>query len=137
MKKLEDLPKTNIFDAPEGYFDQLPGIIQSRIVKNKANRTQLSLGFALKYALPVLLLAGIGLFWFNANTLESTDVELETVSPDQLSLFLSDTDISADELIETVAWSSDDVDDLEDEIYSTMKVTTQEIENALDYGSEL
>ena len=137
MKKLEDLPKKNIFDTPEGYFDQLPGIIQSRIGQKQISSPSFSWGFALKYAFPVLLLVGIGLFWFTTNKLSNAETELATVSPDQLSLFLNDTDLSTDELIETVTWSSGDVKDLEDEVYSTLEVTTQEIENALEYGSEL
>jgi hypothetical protein len=33
MKKLEDIPKKTIFEVPEGYFDKLPGVIQSRIAE--------------------------------------------------------------------------------------------------------
>ena len=31
MKKLEDIPKKEIFDVPDGYFEKLPGKIQARI----------------------------------------------------------------------------------------------------------
>jgi len=132
MKKLEDLPRKNIFEAPDGYFDQLPGIIQSRIAQKEKNKSQLSWGFALKYAFPVLLLTGIGIFWFNNNKLGNAEAELATVNPDQLTLFLNDTDLSTEELIETIPWNNTDLEDLEDEVYADLEVTGGEMDKVLD-----
>jgi hypothetical protein len=143
MKKLEDIPKENIFKTPEGYFDRLPGVVQSRIAEKSKQRTPFfQTGFALRYALPVLILAAAGIFWFNntsrINSLTDIETELENVSPDQLSIFLNDTDLSTDELIETMTWSATDLQDLESEVYSTLEVTSEEIESVLDdYDVEL
>ncbi len=137
MKKLEDLPKKNIFEVPDGYFDQLPGVIQSRIVQKEKN-PETSWSLAFRYALPVLLLAGIGIFWFNYDKQGSAEEELQTVNPEQLTLFLNDTDLSTEELIETVAWSNADLEDLEDEVYSSLEVTSPEMDKVFDeYDSEL
>lgn len=137
MKKLEDLPRKDIFEVPDGYFDQLPGVIQSRIAQKEKNpETSWSLVF--RYAFPVLLLAGAGIFWFNYDKLGSAEVELQTVSPEQLTLFLNDTDLSTEELIETVAWSDTDLENLEDEVFSSMEMTSPEMDQVFDeYDSEL
>ncbi|PZR38680.1 MAG: hypothetical protein DI538_09025 [Azospira oryzae] len=137
MKKLEDLPRKNIYQVPDGYFDKLPGVIQSRVAR-KENHHEVSWGLVFRYAFPVLLLAVAGIFWFNATTLGSAEEELQTVNPEQLSLFLNDTDLSTEELIETVAWSNTDLEDLADEVYSSLEVTGPEMDKVVDeYGSEL
>lgn len=139
MKKLDDLPKKNIFEVPEGYFERLPGVIQSRTAA-KTKSTAYAWGSALRYSLPILLLAAVGIFWFNTNyntPLRGVEVELENMEPDQLSLFLNDTDLNTDELIETMTWSEDDLNELQDDVYSKLEVTGQQVESLLDeYGDE-
>jgi hypothetical protein len=140
MKKLENIPKKNIFEVPEGYFEKLPGIVQSRVAaQSKSKATQWV--FALRYALPILILACIGIFWFNNSTsyqYNELEAELESLQPGQLSIYLNDTDLSTEELVETVAWSEDDLQELEENVYSTLEVTSQELDNVLDeYDVEL
>ena len=60
MKKLDEIPKKSIFEAPEGYFDRLPGIIQARVSPLAVGAKQGPqwmpyFFFGLKYALLVLL----------------------------------------------------------------------------------
>jgi len=140
MKKLEDIPKKNIFEVPEGYFEKLPGIVQSRVaVHSKSKTTQWV--FALRYALPILILAGIGIFWFNntpAYQYNELEADLEALQPSQLSIYLNDTDLSTEDLVETITWSDDDLEELEDQVYSNLEVTGQELEDVLDeYNIEL
>lgn len=140
MKKLEDLPRKNIFETPEGYFDQLPATIQMRITSKDNALPAASWSFTLKYAIPVLILTGIGIFWYNSTTTLSTEEELQAMNPDQLGLYLNETDMSTEELIETVTWSSIDLEELENEVYSNLPAppTDQEIESVLeDYESQL
>ena len=41
MKKLEEIPKKEVFKVPEGYFENLPGIIQARVAQqNKVGGSQ-------------------------------------------------------------------------------------------------
>jgi len=140
MKKLENIPKKNIFEVPEGYFEKLPGIVQSRVVaRSKSKPTQWV--FALRYAVPILILAGIGIFWFNHSPsyqYNELELELEAMQPSQLSIYLNDTDLSTEELVETVTWTNDDLQELEDHVYSTLDVSGQELEEVLnEYGVEL
>jgi hypothetical protein len=136
MKKLEDLPKKDIFKVPDGYFEKLPGIVQARIAEtSKSSVPQWT--FALRYALPIFILAAVGIFWFNHTPIEKYDdmqmeLELETVHPSQLSIYLDDTDLSTEDLVETVTWSDDDLKELEDQVYSTIEVTSQELEEVLN-----
>ena len=55
MKKLEDIPKQNIFEVPDGYFDKLPSVIQARIAKPEPKFWQLP---AFRYAMPLLIAKG-------------------------------------------------------------------------------
>lgn len=140
MKKLEDIPKKNIFEVPDGYFEKLPGVVQSRVAAQaKGKATQWV--FALRYAIPILIFAGIGIFWFNnipAYQYNELEAELEALQPDQLSIYLNDTDLSTEELVETVTWSNDDLQELEENVYSTLDVTSQELEEVLkEYDIEL
>jgi hypothetical protein len=133
MKKLEDIPKKQIFEVPDGYFDKLPGVIQSRVsASGKDEVSQWT--FALRYALPILILAGIGIFWYNNVPADYNDLEteLEAMQPSQLSIYLDDSDLSTEELVETVTWSEDDLKDIEDEVYATLEVTGQELKEVLN-----
>jgi hypothetical protein len=132
MKKLEDISKKNIFEVPEGYFDRLPGVIQSRIVTKPKESFQWTM--ALKYAIPVILLAVVGIFWFNNTPVNPYAMEdqLATVQEDQLSLYLNDADLTTDDLAETMTWSEEDLIELEDAVYATLEISSEELENVLN-----
>lgn len=112
MKKLEDIPKKNIFTTPEGYFDHLPGVIQSRIAADKPTVARpLYLQLALRYALPVLVLAMVLFFVFRNNQLKGNPDELlASVSAQELTAYLMETGFTTEELMENIAWSDLDVD---------------------------
>jgi hypothetical protein len=132
MKKLEDISKKNIFEVPDGYFDRLPGVIQSRIATKPRETFQWAM--SLKYAIPVILLAVVGIFWFNNASVNSNAVEdqLETIQEDQLSLYLADADLSTEDLAETITWSEEDLMELEDEVYSIVEISSEQLENVLN-----
>ena len=141
MKKLEDIPKKNIFEVPEGYFERLPGIIQTRTSASKPSQIGIpSWSKALRYALPVALLTGAGIFWYQTNSLSSrVDVqsELASIQADQLATYLDDHEVSTEDLVETVIWSPDDLDDLENNVYSNLDATHDQLEKILDEYDEL
>ena len=141
MKKLDDIPKKNIFEVPEGYFERLPGIIQTRTSASSPSPVGIpSWSRALRYAIPVVLLIGAGIFWYQNNSLSSrvnVQAELGTIQSDQLAAYLDDHELTTEDLVETVTWSSDDLNDLENAVYSTLDVTHHQLEEILDEYDEL
>jgi len=133
MKRLEDIPKKAPFEVPDGYFDRLPGTIQARVAKQQG-RPAFSWTFAMRLAVPIFLLAVVGIFWYrtDGNVAFSVVAELETVEEDQLTQFLNDTDLTTEELVETVTWSEGDIRELENHVYSSIEVSNEQLENLLD-----
>lgn len=118
MKRLEDIPKKNIFETPEGYFDELPGIIQSRIaVKSRTTSPFPSFGLALRYAVPLLVIAIALFFVFRSNApLGNPDELLASVSTEELAYYLVESDFTTDELLDLVELSDEEINALNDEI---------------------
>ena len=118
MKRLEDIPKKNIFETPEGYFDELPCIIQSRIAeKSKATSFFPSYGLALRYAVPVLAVAIALFFIFSpSDPLRNPDELLASVSSEELTYYLVESDFTTDELLDLVDLSDEDINALNGEI---------------------
>jgi hypothetical protein len=119
MKKLDDIPKKNVFDVPEGYFEKLPNVIQSRVAGEQNVSTRMSWTSGLRLAIPVLIILVIaGIFWFN-KSVEGTSAEsiLASVQTTALISYLNETDISTDELLDDVALDSDDVSKIEESVY--------------------
>lgn len=124
MKRLEDIPKKNIYQVPEGYFDRLPGVIQSRVTESKRSY-QFTWGVAVRYALPVFIGLAAGIFWYQSN--RSVEDKLEKIDVEQLAYFLEDSDFTTEELTETVTWSEDDMMELEESVYSTLEIPTDDL----------
>lgn len=118
MKRLEDIPKKNIFEAPEGYFDELPGIIQSRVAdKRGASSPILSFGLVLRYAIPVVAIAFALFFVFRQNDpLGNPDELLASVSTEELTYYLVESDFTTDELLDLVDLSDEEINALNDEL---------------------
>jgi len=129
MKKLEDIPKKNFFEVPEGYFDHLPEIIQSRIsVSRRAPVMIHSWTRALRYALPLTALVAAGIFWYqnysgSSSARVDVESELASIHSDQLAAYLDEHEVTMDDLVETVNWSSDELNDLENAVNFTPDVT--------------
>ena len=113
MKKLEDIPKTNIFKVPDGYFDSLPSIIQARVAK-KENTWMPTFQYALKYALPVLIIA-VGLIWLvnSGNQSSGTEQLLTAVSSDDLMAYIQDSDMTTEDLMESLDYTQINADSLD------------------------
>lgn len=118
MKKLDEIPKNNIFEVPDGYFERLPMRIQER-VSQPASRPEVAWLPVFRFALPVLLLAGLGIFWFQDNRPVSVEEELMRIQADQLTFFLEDESLSTEELAESMTWSEADLQSLEERVYTT------------------
>ena len=111
MKKLEDIKKENIYQVPDGYFDNLPMRIQSRISDNKepAFFPTINWNLAVKVAIPSLIVVvALVLTFFNRNINSSYhDVEtiLAQVSSEDLVDYLQTTDISLDEILDEIQYA--------------------------------
>lgn len=118
--KLEDIPKKNVFKEPEGYFDELPGIIQSRIVKEETKPFGIpSFGLVLRYALP-LLAVGIALFLIfrQSDPMSSNPEELlASVDAEALSSYLIESDLTTEELLDFAYLDEEDINALNDQLF--------------------
>ncbi len=126
MKKLEDIPKKNIFEVPEGYFEKLPGIIQSRVAKPES--AQIFWIRSLKYAIPIAAIAVIGMFWYASQSEKTFDEQLASIQTEQLMAYLNDADLQIDDLSESVDWNEFDLEELEDKVYATFEINGNELD---------
>lgn len=102
MKKLEDIPKKEIFNVPEGYFEKLPAAIQTRVAERSTTaQASIFVRYRLQYAIPVVLLMAFGIYWLNSPA-EATDVNtlLASVNTEQMIAYLNESDISTEDLME-------------------------------------
>ncbi len=133
MKKLEDLPKNNIFKVPEGYFDKLPGIIQSRIALDKpVEESRPFFVLALRYAIPIVVLVAVGIFIFQNYESAPRDTEslLASISNEELVSYLMEgDDVSTDELLEDININDIDIDNLQEEPLMDFDLNEQELNN--------
>jgi hypothetical protein len=135
MKKLEDIPKRNIFEVPEGYFDRLPLQIQSRIEKEAPNKITLpSFSLSWQYAIPVLAI-GFAAYILWPTSKPEQDSLLASVSTEHLVAYLNETDISTEDLLEETSLNETDADSLNAVINSNYKiegVDLNEMQDVLD-----
>jgi hypothetical protein len=121
MKKLEEIPKENIYQVPEKYFDELPGIIQARTSGPGARVTSPYLTFSLRYALPALALTLLLVFWFNRPRPDSphghAEDMLAAIDSESLVAYLEDNGITTEELLEEVDLSQHELIEIENTVY--------------------
>jgi hypothetical protein len=96
--KLDQIEKKNIFEVPEGYFEQLPMAIQAKVAVKKRSFSFPSFFVSVKYAFPILCLALISFLWYQHNALVPNHT-LNDVSTETLVAYLSESDITEDELL--------------------------------------
>lgn len=119
MKKLDDIPKKHPFTVPEGYFDRLPEIIQSRIAeKSEVRETKPYFRYALQYALPVLILAVVAVFYLVPRSPQDVDSMLASVSTEELASYLEESEITTEELLDQMELDAERVDAIETEVYN-------------------
>src|SRR5687767_9663090 len=112
MKKLEDIPKKQIFEVPEGYFEKLPSIIQSRVTgKESEIKSRWTVyRYAFRYALPAVVIFAAGLFWFNpSGTEKNAETILASLETQDLVAYLDEADFTMEELLEAGMLDAEDV----------------------------
>ena len=119
MKKLEDIPKKNIFEVPDGYFDRLPLKIQARVETTKQTHTLPVWNLALRYAMPIVIL-GFALVYFLKPKAHETEELLASISNEYLVAYLQESDISESDLLEIANFSETDADSLNQHLNDTL-----------------
>lgn len=129
MRKLEDIPKQSVFRTPEGYFDQLPTKIQSRM-SEKGSSSNAVVSF-LRYALPVAALLVFGIVWFRPEP--RIEDQLQDIDSDQIAFYLQDNEhADLEEVHDPNDWTTTELKQLEDQVHSNMDYTDQELLEELD-----
>jgi len=125
MKKLEDIPKKDLFKAPDGYFDKLPGIIQARVAKPEPKSVWMPV---MKFALPVVAVVTVGIFWFSNPTVQSVEAELASINTEHLIAYLDNNEVVREDVEVDRNWSEDDLLELENQVYSTFDSDGSELD---------
>jgi hypothetical protein len=132
MKRLEDIPKKEIFNVPEGYFETLPGIIQSKIAEKKKGTEKTFFVYSLRYALPAIILFAIGVYWLKPVN-RPTDAEsiLASVPIKDLITYINNSELTTEDLLDYAQFNEDELKTLEDEVYK-LNIEDFEIDNLMD-----
>ncbi len=132
--KLEDIPKKNIFDVPEGYFEKLPGMIQARTASARAS-VATSWAGVFKYALPVVAVVLVSIWWWGRAD-GSVEEQLGNIETTDLVAYLEGAEMEAEELVEGVTWTEVDSNELEEAVYEDILNTSAAWDDLLE-GYEL
>lgn len=119
MKKLDDIPKKNIFEVPEGYFDRLPMKIQERVEFSTQTPSASVWSLSLRYALPVIV-ACFALFYYLKPNAHETEELLASISNEHLIAFLHESDVSESDLLEVANFNDADADSLNQQLNNTL-----------------
>ncbi|NOT76477.1 MAG: hypothetical protein HOP08_16235 [Cyclobacteriaceae bacterium] len=138
MRKLEDIPKKDLFEAPEGYFDRLPGIIQTRVAESEKQSAWLPyFTTSLKYALPVLVI-GIGaIFYWQQPEAQSAETLLTSIDTTQLVAYLDESDVSLDDLLESVPLDQIEADAIDQNPINKIIIDEEDLEDlSNEFGAD-
>jgi len=116
--KLDEMPKKQVYSVPDGYFDNLPTIIQSRVINPEASESWArNWTSSLKYALPALALVLMVTYFGVRLNKDSIDVQamLDDIPTEELVTFLAESDISTEEILSMVDLETFDIDGMVDE----------------------
>jgi hypothetical protein len=134
MKKLEDIPKKPVFKVPDGYFEELPMVIQARMTERRRPLLAEVLKYGVRFALPVTAIIIAAVFWFRP--VASVESQIAEIDVDQIAYYLDDADTQSDDVHDVSDFTSTELDDLEDAVYSQMdyslEIETEELLNDID-----
>lgn len=102
---LDDINKKNIFKVPDQYFDEFPGRLQKRIREESDKGTGKLISFPsfIRVAVAASVLILITLFMFLLqNNHPSVEELLADVPTESLIAYLEESDMSVDELMESI-----------------------------------
>lgn len=129
--KLEEFSKKESFTVPDGYFDKLPTIIQTRAIESTKKKPLLSPVGVLSFAIPSILLLIIawyfGYKYQNNSYQQDSKIELmlAEVTTEELVNYLDNTDLSSEDLLELVSFEGEKIDDFSNDLNN---VSDEELE---------
>ena len=133
MKKLEDIPKKTLFEVPEGYFERLPGVIQARVAEKQPESAWRS--YAVKYALPSVAVIAVAVFFWSGPATGTAEELLAGIDSEQLVAYLAESELNADELLESIPLDQDEADRIEENALEEIELSDydlDELENEFD-----
>lgn len=103
MKKLDDIPRKNPFEVPDGYFEKLPGKIQNRIAEaNRPAQQYWFFSYKLQYVLPVVIMLVVAFVLVLRHETETSSAEqlLAEVDTEILIDFIAEGELTTEELLD-------------------------------------
>lgn len=123
--KLDNIDKRNVFKVPDGYFDKLPGIVQSRVA-GQQDSPRWVFRPVLQYALPAVALLIAAWFWFVPSTPSkslTSDEMLAGVETEALIAYLDvNEELELDDVLDFYQPSENDITELEQSLYGDEQV---------------
>lgn len=111
MKRLDEIPKKSLFEAPEGYFEKLPGRIQARI---SMPEPEVAWGkLTLRYAVPLVMLAAAAIFVVTNRPTLSPEEVIASMDSEQLVAYLEDVELNTDDLLDAITLEPAEVESIE------------------------
>ena len=111
MKRLDEIPKKSLFEAPEGYFEKLPGRIQARI---STPEPEVAWGkLTLRYAVPLVMLAAAAIFVVTNRPTLSPEEVIASMDSEQLVAYLEDVELNTDDLLDAITLEPAEVESIE------------------------
>lgn len=110
---LDSLEKKNVYEVKQSYFDELPTRIQDRVIaKEKKSNPVYLLTSSLKFALPVIALIMMAVYFGNRYNAQEVDVLalIDEVSTEELVAYLNSSDLGTDEIIALIDVEELDID---------------------------
>lgn len=134
--KLEDINKKNIYTVPDKYFDQLPARIQSRVNEEKPVswlRWDWTLTYKLVAPVAAMLLL---IFYFGQRPdsgFQNAEAILAEVNTEDLIAYLETTDITTEEIVESLDLYDMDLDLYQEEsIIEDLQIEHEELDDLYD-----
>lgn len=140
--KLEEISKKEVFSVPDGYFDKLPTIIQTRAVESTKKKTVLVPAGLLKLAIPValvVLISGyVGFKYLNNPVRKDARIEamIAEISSEELVSYLDQSDITSDELLDMVSFEGESLEEFTPGLDDVPDEDLELLINDIDFGNE-
>lgn len=135
--RLEDFKRENVFTTPEGYFEQLPLRIQTRIVRSGREALSPFFQWSLRLAVPALALIAGFVVWLNLSS-SAYDPEnlIASVGNEAIVYYLDMNGITTDELLETFEKPGFHFEPEEDDLLDQITIVGDITDLYTEYGIE-
>lgn len=135
-----DTSKKLPFEVPERYFQQLPSVIQNKALETKKSK-EVTFGFGnqqLKWALipAVIVIFIVGKIFFFSDSIATSNTEelIAQVSSQDLIAYLEMSDLSTDEIINTLNFEEMDLEfeNTETDMLDELNFSDEEMDDLLN-----